>query len=653
MQYDYNEIKNAIDEISKLTNSKNYPLAIEMCKKYPNSEDIQFFLLSIYKTINVENKLEKMEAICRRFPDSIPMKIKLTREYIDMHQFKKAVAIFEKYPNNPDIQAEYIRYFIKCREFAKAKELASKFPNSACVQFQNILAIMHEKDSKHVEEIAKRREFLNFPKVQIQYMNALEAQDRFDEAKEIGKRFPDYEPIQSNIMSLLRKEGNVLEAKKIAEKFPQSNAIYNQLMIILIKEDKIDKAKQIAFDHPEITQLQYQLCKIYLQEKNYEAIASIAKNDKFKRTPEIEKIYFISLIEQNRVKDAIKIADDFPDNSSIQFELYKLLNKQNRFDEAEKIFTKFANEQKFKDEKEGWVNMPEKIKNNQLEVNNVLYSIRMKIHDNTISMDDIKLLDSIHDNISDRVYKLSLAAIYERVNNPKRAVEILNSISERGNSINTIINNLKNKKAKFYDMAKWDTLIGWFSEGSINYEEVNKNVSSVNERKENANKEKLAVKAEPVAKKVDTPILPKNQKTVRKTFTITSAKTDIIDDNKEEKLAPKNSANISDAKVKKNKNNVLKYNENSIYSNMNDEFKSAIYEIKLDLYSKMKIDGEGTTMLTIYDYLERSLGADRNNDRAIDNILIILISEGYDSLVAKNYPEKYQTFNELIKQASS
>ena len=38
---------------------------------------------------------------------------------------------------------------------------------------------------------------------------------------------------------------------------------------------------------------------------------------------------------------------------------------------------------------------------------------------------------------------------------------------------------------------------------------------------------------------------------------------------------------------------------------MNEEYKKAIYKVKLDLYSKMKIYGKGKKILSIYDNLEK------------------------------------------------
>lgn len=648
MHYSENEIKNACDEIAKMVSTKNYGFAIDICKKYPDCEKIQLLLINIYYMLNKQSKIIE---VASRFPQNINMIAYLAAEYTRENRINDAILIFEKYPNEVAIQEVNARYLHKSKQYDKVEKLALQFPDSTIIQYNYVLGLMREKKYDEVLQIVKREKFYNVPFIQLVYINVLEIKKNYEEVDTIAKRFPEYEPMQSNYINLLRREYRFEEAKKIAFRYQDSISIMGQLMIMYMNEGDFKSAKELAKNNPDNCQIQYQICRLSLAGNDYENIKKIATRSKMLRSEEIQKLYIVSLLQQNKITEAKEVAYRYPKSSLIQFELYKILISEKEFERAEKVFKRFAKEQKFLDLKASIIayyeqpNQEEIDHKETIDYNDIMNEIRNKIHGKVVNYDDIELLKSIQNNISSKTYNLILAAIYERMGQKSNAIKILKDLPERDGKINEIINGLKCKKSMYYDLGKWDAVIGWFTEKSMNQVPF---VEPVIKKKENnipiniAPQEKQVniVKTEEKRVITEKPKININQQ-------IQNSSNELIK-TEYQKSKPKNKTVKKEKKI--SENNQI---NNTIYACMNEEYKKAIYKVKLDLYSKMKIYGKGKKILSIYDNLEKSLLASTTNEKALDNILIILISEGFDTLVERDYPEKYELFSELIDEANA
>ena len=93
---------------------------------------------------------------------------------------------------------------------------------------------------------------------------------KYEEAKEIGKKFENYAPIQSQMMTIAIEEGKYEEAKEIGKKFENDAIIQSQMITIAIKEGKYNEAKRIGKKFEKNVLIQSQMMTIAIKEEKYE-----------------------------------------------------------------------------------------------------------------------------------------------------------------------------------------------------------------------------------------------------------------------------------------------------------------------------------------------------------------------------------------------
>lgn len=224
-------------------------------------------------------------------------------------------------------------------------------------------------------------------------------QNRLDEAEDIANKFPDNEIIQSQLMTIYTKQNRLVDAKSLASKFPNYEPIQSQLMTVYIKQNRFADAEDIAVKYPGNEIIRNKLITIYNYEYGLEAETSSYVD-----------------IKESFLQPTFELAKD---NSSEISE----------------------------------------------EVAQYLYYLREKIYLNTISIQDVRELSNISDKVSNSCYKFILAAICEKLGMKKDAINALKSIEDERylKKRNVLIEDLKSKKKKFFDLGKWDELIPWLN----------------------------------------------------------------------------------------------------------------------------------------------------------------------------------------------
>jgi hypothetical protein len=246
--------------------------------------------------------------------------------------------------------------------------------------------------------------------------------------------------------------------------------------------------------------------------------------------------------------------------------------------------------------------------------------IRTKLYLNTISLNDIQLLDSVKDNMDINIYYFALAAIYEKLNLKNNAINTLKNVSgEYENKAQEIITSLKSKHKTYFNLEKYDLIINWVNDESNITEEIKINNNSLN-TKETSKKDIYIEDTKKVSKKA-------------------KAKPNLI------------SGTLSESHNKntpKKKENIKEVKELSIYEKLDVNYRQIVFEIKLQFYKEICMGKK--TAIYKYDELEEILNKKESNFMAFKKLLLIFIGCGYYEVVKNDYPLLFLELNERIEK---
>ena len=262
-----------------------------------------------------------------------------------------------------------------------------------------------------------------------------------------------------------------------------------------------------------------------------------------------------------------------------------------------------------------------------------LNNIRAKIYYNTISNDDVKLIDENIEKIPKEKAYLVKIAIYEKLNQKRNALLIIQEIENNGiqiKGIKKIKDRMKSKKSKF-DLSNWDEIIGWDvtikqdASCQVYEKEQKEDIHNIKEKKE---------EKETKGKDVSSNIKDKIKK--EKKYIISSK---ICQEAKETKRKINKPKVEKEEKVKK------------IQNTLSTEVSKRIAEIKNKYYAKMQNPETQVAYIKKYDRLQAVLESDIENKRMQMELMLILINEGYRQTVKQEFPnEDYNFIDGIIKE---
>lgn len=355
-----------------------------------------------------------------------------------------------------------------------------------------------------------------------------------------------------------------------------------------IREKEYEKALEMSTNFPNNVIIQSQVITIYIERKEYEKAIEIGQ--KYLNNPTIQSQMMTIYIEMKEYEKAIEIGEKFLEDSLIkgQMQFVKKINNM-------------ASKKK------------EKLNDNKLNI------IRSKILLNTITLNDINLLNDVKDKT---LYLFVMSAIYERLNLKKKCIETLKMIPNYNKKkMNQLIRQIQSCKTKYYNIQKWDSIIGWSIDDVDTYLEEK-------QKKEFANRT-CQIKKEPIS--INLPIKEAKKETKKET---------IISGCFQKKEAKKNNHNFIEVKQEKN--------EPTIYEQLTNQYKQMVYYLKLQYYKEMYDPVTKKDAIFKYDRLEEVLLEKASNQKAFRQLLIMLIGAGYSHVVENDYQEEYEVIVDQI-----
>ena len=348
-------------------------------------------------------------------------------------------------------------------------------------------------------------------------------------------------------------------------------------------------------------------------------------------------------------------------NVYARLELGKLYAKQGKEDKAEELFKEIIElDQKnvytrlelgklyAKQEEKKSIDMlflEKKGENKKLQHIEDL-KIREKIYLQKITEDDIESLKQLLEQHKDeKEFYLVLIAVYERMGQKQNALNVIKRMQQNGievKGISIIKERIKSNKARIYDIAKWDELIGW-NVSLIECKKKEENNTTI----ENKGKEKLSDKEIPKSNK--------KENRGKKLEGENNNKYIILKGIKQESKG--NTKTSSTSRVKKNKEKQAK----KIGETIRENTKSAVNRIKLTYYAKMRLCSDEAEdihketervrkYIKKYDKLQSILECSEGNKRAKMELMLVLMNEGYSKIVEVEYPTEYKFINSLVEE---
>ena len=504
---------------------------------------------------------------------------KLIKKLISEERYDEALEITKKNPNNIPIQSQSMTIYIKIREYEKAMKIAQKFPNDAPIQSQLMTIYTRKREYGKAMEIAQK--FQNYAPIQSQLITGYIKIRKYEKAMEIAQKFPNDAPIQSQLITIYTRKGEYEKAIEMAQKFPNDASIQSQLITIYTRKSEYEKAMEIAQKFPNDPPIQSQLITIYTRKDEYEKAIEIAK--KFS--------------EDNIIQNQLKTINEE------KIEEEKIIKNPAEISNLYKAIIQTEN-QKFPKE---------------------IFEIRSKIIIESISVQDLNTLEKFKNQIDLEKYLLIKIAIYEKLGLINICKNLLKQDKILDDKIKKQLMIQFEKKNKFYNLGKWDTLIGWFSE----LEKVEKEPRQEYLKNKEIVTKDLSMKksSAPVSKKQSNKEIikaPNNKdisKESRKVIRITSSK---IGSDKKKKQIIKNKDNI------KTLNDVL-----------NQAYKEMILNLKIKYYKEMHDLEKRQAAIYKYDRLEDILSSEPNI-RNFDLLLLMLIGDGDNRLkLEQSIPKQY------------
>ncbi len=476
------------------------------------------------------------------------------------------------------------------------------------------------------------------------------SEERYDEALEITKKYPNNIPIQSQLMTIYTKKGEYEKAMEIAQQFPTNAPIQSQLMTIYTKKGEYKKAMEIAQQFPTNAPIQSQLMTVYTRKDEYEKAMEIAQQ--FPTNAPIQSQLMTVYIKIREYDKALEIARKFPNNNIIQSQLMIIYKIKREYEKVISIAKKYPDnniiQNRLIDIPEGIIE-DEKIIKNSTEISNLykeiiqtenqkfpkeIFEIRSKIIIGSISVQDLNTLEKFKDQIGLEKYLLIKIAIYEKLGLINICKNLLKQDKILEDKIKKQLMIQFEKKTKFYNLEKWDTLIGWFSE----LEKVEK------EPRQEYLKNKEIVTKDLSMKKSSTPVSKKqsNKEIIKapnnKEINAISNDKDIAKESRKViRITPSKIG--SDKKKKqiiKNKDNIKTLNDV-----LNQAYKEMILNLKIKYYKEMHDLEKRQAAIYKYDRLEDILSSEPNI-RNFDLLLLMLIGDGDNRLkLEQSIPKQY------------
>lgn len=612
-------VSELIDEYIK---EKNYAKVEEIAINFPNNEIIQSQLIKIYRK---QGKLVEAEKIAKMYPDYEPVQSQLIKLYIEQRKYDKAVQIAMNFPNNEIIRSQLITAYIKQGKYDEVIEMAINFPNNMIIKSQLITAYM--KQGKYDEAIELAKKNPSYEPIQSQLITIYMRKGRFDEATEIATKFPNYESIQGQLITIYMIKERFAEAIEIAIRFPNNEIIQSQLITAYIKQKKYNKAIEIAIKFPNNEIVQSQLITAYMKQGNYDKVTEIAK--RYPNYETIQSQLITAYIRQGNYDKAIEIAVKFPNNEIIQIQLIKLYMRQGDYRKMEEIALDFPNNEVIQKQINILLNIPNFNEDNidLKEFPDEIKNIRSRLSLGETSYNDIEVLDRNKDKINSKYYELIKLAIYDRLGNKKQGIEDLKKNSFLDINIKkSLISHLQKNKT-FFDLEKWDSLIGWSS--SIEKYQKTQKEELIEKQNHEENQESDSIKK----------VVPDISSVSHNIKKVSNAKVNETKNNLVQ-VVPKNTSNKhfkNKSACKKAKGSSTK--KDTIYGVLNNNYKEKVFELKVKYYIDMhELDKRDSTIYK-YDRLEELL-ASKPSQNNMELLLLMLVGD-INVNVEDKYPKEY------------
>ncbi len=454
------------------------------------------------------------------------------------------------------------------------------------------------------------------------------SEERYDEAIELAKSYPNNKIIQSQLMTSYMKLGEYEKAKELARKFPNNERIQSQLMTIYVKTEEYEKSKELARNFPNDEKFQSQLMTIYIKTRKYDEALKIARS--FSNDKVIQSQLITVYMKMEKYDKAVEIGEKFSENALIQNQLMTIYVKNEEYDKAIEIAKKFPNNEKIQEqlrefytEEDYYSDKIEKLErkssadefqNNQKEFPKEIIKIRSKISLGNVSVKDLDILDDFKEQIGLEKYLLIKLAVYEKLGLLNMATKLLKQDTVLDCKLKKQLISQFARKNRFYNLEKWDSLIGWFSELELEKDEIEDCLADSDIKiTENAS---LPVKNDDICKNLENSKSKKNRRVIE----ITSSKT----------------------KLDKDKQKSQKINKRKTLDEMlNQTYKEMILKLKIKYYIEMYNEETKKAAMYKYDRLEDILSSEPSI-KNFELLLLMLVGDGGNSLEIEQFiPDKY------------
>lgn len=363
-----------------------------------------------------------------------------------------------------------------------------------------------------------------------------------------------------------------------------------------------------------------QLTKIYMKQRKYDKIGKIIErfpNNKIiqNRLIEISKLV-TKYIEEEYYERAEEIAMNFPDNELIQDQINKIriaLNTSN-----------------FDDDKIDSMEFPTEIKN-----------IRSKLSLGKTSYSDIEVLDRNKDKIDAKSSELIKFAIYDKMGYRKQVIKRLKNTAILDTNDKKMLISYLEKKNNFFDLEKWDSLIGW----SSNIEEYQNILKEelLEKRKEEKTQENDDIKKD-----------VQNDSSISHTIKRTSKEKISKTKTSRVQVIPREVVRTSNPKYSKNKSlhkkktKIVSTTEDTVYDILNKEYKEKVFELKVKYYIDMHDPEKRESAIYKYDRLEDIL-VSKSSQKNLELVLLMLVGDMKVN-AEKEYPKEYSKVLQRINK---
>ncbi len=321
------------------------------------------------------------------------------------------------------------------------------------------------------------------------------------------------------------------------------------------------------------------------------------------------------LIVEKRYEDARKFAKDYPNDGIIQSQLMTIYMRTRK---DEKIV---------KDEEEITAFYNGVIQTKNLEFPKEIFEIRSKISRGVVSVCDLDILENFKEQIGLEKYLLIKLAVYERLGLLNMGGNLLKKDTVLDIKLKKQLMGYFERKNRFYDLEKWDSLIGWFSELEVFEKESPK---------------EYLVDSEKISKDLSTKKYPVTSNVQNSNNDFLKVKNNVVDISKKPKKVIKvTSSKIGEQKKKKVIKNKNKDKAKTLNDVLNQNYKAMILSLKIKYYKEMYDKSKRKSAMYKYDRLEEILSSEPSI-KNFDLLLLMLIGDGDNCFdIEQSIPKQY------------